>query len=473
MSGLFGSLSSGVQAINSQAKALEVTSKNLANVNNPDYARQRVQFGDRGTVMTQFGAQSLGLEAIGVEHLRDALMDASVRREVSLSASWETQAQALAQAEATLGEEIDRSSDGTDLTSTSSGYGLTDSLNELFASFYRVANNPTDTGERQSLLTQADILTDRFNVTDERLSDLQESLTASLQTDVAKANTLLETIADLNGKIGRFEINNPGSAVDLRDQREAALEKLSGYLNVDVRVSAQNSSEVDVIAKGVDGSEISLITLAEVTAPLQAVNGTIAAGNPATDLDLVGGSLVGYQLARDGAIADLRADIDTLARELVTAINGIYNPTGTETNFFADTSVSAGTIRLEPGLRAATLRTSASGVSGANDLVTALGDLATKKFSVDNGDVIDGSLMDFYATTVTNLGNAVSGAESRSEDLKNIENLVRSQRDQASAVSLDEEMVNLMKYQRAFEASARVVQIVDEMLDVIVNRLGV
>lgn len=472
MSGLFGSLSSGVLAINSQAKALEVTSKNLANVNNPDYARQRVQFGDKGTVMTEFGAQSLGLEAIGVEHLRDQLMDASVRREVSLSSAWETQAKVLAQAEATLGEQIDRSSDGTDLSS-SSGYGLMDSLNELFASFYRVANNPTDTGERQALLTQADILTDRFNVTDQRLADIQDGLDAAIETDVGKANALLETIADLNGKIGRFEINNPGSAVDLRDQREAALEKLSGFLNIDVRTSPGQASQVDVIAKDGAGNEIPLVSLAEVASPLQAVGGTVEAGDPAVPLDLVGGTLVGYQMARDGAIAHLRSDLDTLARELVTAINGVYNPGGTGTNFFAASSVSAGTISLDPGLRASTLRTSSTGASGANDLVTALGDLATKRFSVDNGDAIDGSLVDFYATTVTDLGSAVSGAVSRAEDLKNIENLVRSQRDQSSAVSLDEEMVNLMKYQRAFEASARVVQIVDEMLDVIVNRLGV
>ena len=75
--------------------------------------------------------------------------------------------------------------------------------------------------------------------------------------------------------------------------------------------------------------------------------------------------------------------------------------------------------------------------------------------------------------TVSKLGQALAGANSRAEDQANIERLVRAQRDGVSGVSLDEEMADLMKYQRAFQASSRVFSVMDELLEVVVNRLGV
>lgn len=465
MSGLFGSLASGLQAVNAQAKALEVTSKNLANVNNPDYARQRVQFGDRGTIRTAQGPQSLGIEAVGISSLRDRLMDSQVVREVGLTGALEAETRALQQAEAIIGERID----STDATT---GLGLRDSLDALFGAFYEVANSPTDAGGRQSLLSQAGILADRLNVTDERLAALQTGLDDAVETDLAAANGLLETIAELNGQISRFEVDRPGGAVDLRDQRTAALEKLGNYMRFETRDSAAEPGQIDVIARAADGSEVSLVDLAVVTGPLSFDGASVAAGDPPVGLSLQAGRLKGHLSARDGAIADLRRNLNDLSGQLVTSVNALYNPDGSGPDFFDPAGTTAGTIRLADGLTPATLLTSHSGISGDNALMTALGDLAMETFSTASGDAIDGTFMDAYAATISQLGNDVAGAESRLVDQENIETLVRTQRDSISAVSLDEEMVNLVKYQRAFEASSRVVQMIDEMLDVIVNRIG-
>ena len=87
MSGLFSTLNASVKALNAESRAIEITGKNLANVNNTSYARQRVIFGDRGTVQTPQGAESLGLEALGIQQMRDALLDQQVVREISISSS--------------------------------------------------------------------------------------------------------------------------------------------------------------------------------------------------------------------------------------------------------------------------------------------------------------------------------------------------------------------------------------------------
>ena len=87
MSGLFASLNSSITALGAQSRAVEISGKNLANVNNPNYARQRVVIGSLGTVQTAQGPESMGVTALGIEHLRDSLLDQQVRIESALAAS--------------------------------------------------------------------------------------------------------------------------------------------------------------------------------------------------------------------------------------------------------------------------------------------------------------------------------------------------------------------------------------------------
>src|SRR5687768_7732641 len=211
MAGLYASINSTVKALAAQSRAIEITGKNLANVNNPDYARQRVRFGDRGTVITPQGAESLGLEALGVEQVRDSLLDRQVMREIALKSSFEAEQSGYQRAQAGLGQSIDRSSSASE-ASAAGASGLAGAIDGFFNAFQSFAARPTDDGERQTLLQKTGILTDRFQLADTRLAQVQSDLNAEIATDVDDINDLLETIADLNGQIGRFEINAPGSA---------------------------------------------------------------------------------------------------------------------------------------------------------------------------------------------------------------------------------------------------------------------
>ncbi|MFA5262806.1 MAG: flagellar hook-associated protein FlgK, partial [Opitutaceae bacterium] len=150
MSGLFDSLNLSVKALNAQSQCIETAGRNLANVNNASYARQRVLLGDRGTVQTTTGPQSMGLEAIGVQQLRDTLLDYQVTRELGLTAQYTTAQKGLQKAQAALGESINQASD----TSASGGgsQGIAAQLTDFFDSFQSLAAKPTDMGERQTLL---------------------------------------------------------------------------------------------------------------------------------------------------------------------------------------------------------------------------------------------------------------------------------------------------------------------------------
>ncbi|HVU25906.1 MAG TPA: flagellar hook-associated protein FlgK [Opitutus sp.] len=469
MSGLFSTLANSVKALDAHSRAIEIAGRNISNVNNPNYARQRVIYGDRGTVVTPQGAMSLGLEALSVEQLRDRILDGQVLRETALRAGYEAEQRGYQQAQASLGQTVSsaNSTDSVDATTTG---GIAASLDDFFNSFQSLAARPTDTGERQLLLQKASILTDRLRLTDTRLAQVQSSLDDQVASDVSKVNQLLQSIAQLNGQIGSAEVNNPGSAVDLRDERQARLEDLAALMPVDV--SEGSNGEIQVSSRDASNNPVVLVSAATVTGPVTVSGTTISAGSPATALNLASGSIAGAITARTGAVQDLRDNLDKLTQQLVTSVNNAYNPTGTTGNFFDPAGVTAGTIAIAAGVTATTLKASDGGAAGDNTIALAVANLAQQSFSTAGGDAIDGTFSQHFASTVSNLGQALASANSRAADESNIEQLVRSQRDSVSGVSLDEEMSDLVRFQRAYQASSRVFSIVNDLLDTVVNHLG-
>lgn len=469
MSGLFSSLNASVKALTAHSRAIEIAGKNLANVNNASYARQRVVLGDRGTVQTPQGAQSLGLEALGIQQLRDSLLDQQVAREISLKAAYTAEQQGYQRAQAGLGQGIDRSNSAGSVNAAAAN-GIAPALDEFFNAFASFAASPTDGGERQGVLQKTAILIDRFHLADQRLAQVQTDLSSQITQDVGEVNRLLGTIAELNGQIGRFESGAPNSAVDLRDQRQARIEELAAKLPIEVRDAG--GGEVNIVAKSSGGADVVLVDLANVNGTVTFTGTQITAGSPATALGLASGSMQGALTARDGAVAALRTDLDNLAHQMVASVNAVYNPTTLTGNFFDSAGITAGTLAIDASVTAANLKASDGGAAGDNTVALGVAQLGQQTFSTAGSDYIDGTFGGFFSTSVSRLGRALSSANARVDDQTNIEALVRTQRDGMSGVSLDEEMADLMKFQRSFQASSRVFTVIDELLDTVVNRLG-
>lgn len=467
MSGLFSSLNASVKALSAQSRALETTGKNLANVNNATYARQRVIFGDRGTVETPEGVESLGLEALGIQQLRDALLDKQVIREISLTASTTAQQQTYQRTQASLGQAI-----GSTTGASGAASGLGGAIDDFFSAFQSFASRPTDDGEKQTLLQKAGILTDRFQQTDARMAQVQTDIDSQIQSNVGDANQLLSAIAELNKQIGRIEIGRPGSAIDLRDQRQARLEELAAKLPIETRLSTNGM--IDVVMKDASNADVVLVDDSNVTGPVAFTGTGFTGGASATALVFSSGSAAGFLNARDNAVQTLRDQLDQLADQIVTSVNAAYNPLNTAgENFFAPAGTAAATFSMDSALNTATLRAGAAGAgAGDNTLALAVAAISSQVFSTGAGDAITGTIGKFYTSAATDLGQALATVNTRLDDQTGIEKLVRTQRDSVSGVSLDEEMADLVRYQRAFQASSRVFSIVDDLLDLVVNRLG-
>jgi flagellar hook-associated protein 1 FlgK len=200
-------------------------------------------------------------------------------------------------------------------------------LNDFFNSFQELSANPTDAGAKQVLLEQAGDLVTQFNVTDGRLASLQTDITSQVTSDVNTVNGILQSVADLNNQIQTLEITSPGAAVDLRDQREAKLEQLAQYMNFTATEVPGTHGKIQITTY--DDASNPVVLVDKATASTIAFDGTnFTTGSPAVTLGLQSGSLKGQIDVRDGAIQQLRDDIQTTASQSTKPLTR-HNPART------------------------------------------------------------------------------------------------------------------------------------------------
>jgi flagellar hook-associated protein 1 FlgK len=471
MPGLFGTLNLGMRALQAQQTAVEVAGQNLANVNNRAYARQRVELQTSPATPTAVGPQGTGVEVAAIQQIRDTLLDGQVRTELSVGGFWEAKQSSLQSAQTGLGEVFDRAADsaGTSAaTSAGATAGLADDLTGLFNAFQDVAIEPTSLANRQLLVSQAQTLATRFNQAAERLDDLNASLNTALSADVTAANQLLTSIAGLNDRIADAEFGG-GAANDLRDLREQKLEALSKLVNIETGTTAKGSLSVSI-------GGVTLVSGRDVLDTLQTFDAgggqlQVRATTAGTPLGLTGGTMQGRMDVRDGLLQTLRDDLDSLASNLITEVNSIhrtgYSLTGsTGADFF--TGTDAASLSVDTALADDPSLIQAAGTPGAvgdNTVALTLARLADRSIT----GLGNRPFQSAYGQVVANLGNGLADANSQLANHEAVKTLLLGQRDSVSGVSLDEEMSDLIRFQKAYQASARIVSVVDEMLDTVLS----
>src|SRR5579862_2527336 len=250
MPGLFDTLNLATRSMQAQQAGVTITGQNLANVNNPAYSRQRVNFQTSDPVPINGALLGTGVQVVGIQQVRDSLLDNQIRDEGSVGGFWTATQSALENTQTQLGEFLNgstASTDGTSSTSSStSAQGLSTQLNSLFSAFQSVATDPTSLSQRQVLVSQAQSLASSFNQVSTRLTAVNNNLNTSISNDVTSANQLLSDIAGLNADIARTEAATGGTANDLRDQRQQKLESLAQFTNLQTSTAADGSLTVSI-----------------------------------------------------------------------------------------------------------------------------------------------------------------------------------------------------------------------------------
>jgi flagellar hook-associated protein 1 FlgK len=464
MIGLFGILDMGAHSLEAQQLGTEVTGQNLANVNNPAYARQRLILQTATPLQTPIGQEGTGVTAVTIQQVRNAMLDTQIGSESSTSNSLTAQQLALQDAEAALGEQITSSGSST----ISSPNGLAQGLSNLFSGFQSLSTNPGSMAQRQTLVQTAQQLASQFNQVSSQLTGIRNGLNQSIQNDVASANQDIGDIASLNKQIVLAQASG-GTANDLVDLRQQKLEDLSKYANI--TTAAQPNGSVNVSIGGV--TMVSGITQADSLQAFDAGGGQflVRATTAGTTLALSGGRIEGEINVRDGALATLQSNVDTLASQLISQVNGIYSAGfdlngNTGQNLF--TGTNAATIGVNNAVVTDPSKFQAAGAANApgdNSVVLALGQLANTNVAGLGNQTFSSN----YSQVVAGLGQSLSNVNDQVANSGKVTQMLNTQRSTVSGVSLDEEMTNLMSYQKAYEASAQLITTVNQMLQTVIN----
>ena len=319
----------------------------------------------------------------------------------------------------------------------------------------------------------AKTMTERFQFSNDRLAEVQSDLSDQVSNDMDKANLLLTTISDLNLMIASQESDTGTKALTLRDQRQARLEDLAQVMNFKSTTLPDEPNQIQITATSATGVDTVILSAGTTLETLTFDGDTVRVASSATALALTGGSIKGHLTARDGALQTLRDSLDLLARQMVTSVNAVYNPGGTGQNFFDPAGTAAGSIQLAGGLSGLNVRaTVAGGAAGDGSVAQLISELDIQTFSSTAGDAIDGTMGESYSAAISLFSYSLSQSRMKHENQTGVLSAVRGQRESMSGVSLDEEAAELMKFQRAYQASARVISVIDQMLDIVVNSMG-
>ena len=264
---MLGEIIKSSEALRYHAKSAEITGQNLAHVDDENYARQRVLAREGLMYNSNGGLSTSPIEAGGLDHARNNLLDKRVFSEFGESANLKAQQEILTLLQAALGESIVRQNiDGSlDLENDSNlaEGGLARAVDDFFNSLQELSASPDEASSKQEVFQKLQTLTKRFNDAGEALQAIESDLTESIDNSINEVNQLLDKIYEVNLQIKRFELLGQGKAVTYRDNRQRLLEDLSKLINFSIspeKVNEEETGFLNLYTTGSDGSSIALLT---------------------------------------------------------------------------------------------------------------------------------------------------------------------------------------------------------------------
>lgn len=516
MRSTFASLETSKRGMLTHQIALSTTGHNVANASTPGYTRQKVNFQtttpwpavgvNRPQLPGQLGS---GVKAGTIDRVRDFYLDQQFRNKVPEYGYWSNRAGALARVE--------------DIVNEPSNSGLNAVIDSFWESIQDVTTTPTDLSARKVMIERAKGLKETFNFMSKQVETAREETKLEVETYVKDVNTLLSNINELNQQIMRLEVNGY-KPNDLYDQRDTMVDQISEIMQIEVtrndapkhNPSAEGTYNIKFVAA--DGTRHELLNgLTAKAAEIKVeMDGQPAAGAVATDYDffsnltitldgtttdvnleqlnkkgLMFGAVEAYgyvaqngQTATDasGTYMDQLRKLDEMAYNFAREFNEIhkggYDLDGNQdVEFFADLTTEFGAARdfavviTDPRTVAAASIAS----QGNNDNAKLLADFILNG-NVGSSNIAGSGGYDLKAEIedlVSELGVQAEEANRMELNTNALTTSADNNRTSVAGVSLDEEMIDLIRFQHAYNGSARMITLIDEMLDKIINGMGV
>jgi len=461
VSGLFGTLSAATRALEAQRYGLEVTGQNIANVNRPGYARREAIL--QSVAPAELHGAGGGVDVVGVRAARDRMLE----RRLQMERPAEQRDAAIADSLSVVQVAVGRPGESLDAR-----------LSAFFDSVGRLADDSTSSTARQETVQSGQSLAVAFRDMSNRLTGERRSVDAQVRGTVEEINGLAARFANLNAAIGDSALDS-SSSMQLRDQQKVVLDRLTEL--VDVQTLARTDGGAD-LSLGAGRPLVSGATSHQMVASTTPPEGLLAiATDDGADItgEIDGGRLGGYLQVRDVTIPGYLERLDTLAYQVAVEFNKVHEAGydasgGVAGDFFVAPSAVSGAaaaFAVDPGVADDPSLIAAAGVpaSGDNQNARALANLRDARV-MNNGQ---GTMIDAWAQLVYRVGSDAQAAQQEQQSRAEIVKQVQALTDAVSGVSLDEEAMMMMRFQRAYEANARFFQAVNQSIDSLMQLLRV
>ncbi len=497
------SMYTAYRGIQASQVGLDVVNQNISNANTEGYSRQRVSFeaydayATPQLTMSMNGGQiGMGVKMIGIDRIRNNFFDAQFQHHNAIGSYHTEVADTMKQMEGVL--------------SALGGNGVNSKVQQFFNSLQTLSVNPDSATARSAMLQQAQQMVGVFQTQAQQLMDLQESMVGAagnatsvansqLATVVDTVNTQLQQLADLNEQIITITASG-GTPNDLLDKRDSILNDLSEYADMDVTYAPNGVATVSMagqtLVRGktlVDTLQVSLNAGAApdpnyVPALITTVTGGHDILNSAAPNALTGGKMKAMVDAAGGNTNEsnlygMVVRLDTLLKSIATQVNTV------QMSGFDQNGVAAAQRIFLPAAPAATLEifnysvnpavladptliAAAGGGaflgSGDGSNALAMAQLQGTAMAALGNDTFIG----YFNTQASNLGIDKNTHDDRASNTDGILNSLVENRQRESGVNMEEEMVDLLRFQRSFEASSRVIRTIDQMMQTILQMVG-
>jgi flagellar hook-associated protein 1 FlgK len=439
MGGLNTSLSIGIQALDAAQAALDVTSHNIANANTPGYSKEVVQLSANS--MTESGGDvgGGGVTVDGLQSTQNQLLNLQIQQQTSLQSSTDIQSAGLQQIQTFF---------------TTTGTDVATALTALSSSLVALSASPASSVTQQGVLASAQNLAGSFNTTANGLTSAQSSADGLVTESVAQINTLTTQIATLNGQVAQLTASGQdgGSVQDQLNQSVQQLSQLTG-------ISITQSSDGETITTG-NGTPL---VMGSQSFGLQTTTGSdgfqqVLDSNGTNITSLIQGGLL--------------SQLNTLASQFATSFNaaqagGIDSNGNPGQNVF---TVPTGLANAASGISVsitnpALIAVSSVGAPGSNGNVACLSAVLTN--ALPSGKTAATA----YASLVFDVGNQAANASTQSTAIG--QNLLQltNQQGAMSGVNINDETANLIRFQTAYEAGARIVSTIQQLYTDTINMI--
>lgn len=487
----FGSFNIATSGLFASQRALDVTSHNVSNANTEGYSRQiSLQRATLPMVGDPTGVVGTGVETYDVQRIRSEYLDHKFWSQNKTYAEWGAKESTLGELEGIFNEPSDT--------------GIRQVMDDFFSSLEELSKKPSDSTCRVAVIEKANILTASINRNGHEIASAIRDLDFDVKNKVEQINSLSQRIVNLNKQIFTSELDGH-MANDLRDQRGVLLDQLSSIVNIDVsEIPGENGNKyLDVKIGGmtlIDHYNYNKLTTVDVSDNNAQKNGltdlgageiskVVWADTPSQEVRIDGGELKGLIDLRDGdgqgmnyrGLPYYLNKLNEFAMGFAEGFNtqhkaGVDLNGNTGQNFFnvpaGDELINCINFKVNPDIVAnPNLLAASSNADGEsnNENVTKLVEYRQRNDIFDNST---GTADDFIKSLLSALSVDSSQAKRMTANSESLVQQTNIRRMSDSGVSLDEEMTNMVKFQQAYSASARLITTLDKILDTTIRGMG-